>query len=260
MRPIERCLAEEEACGDALDFGAGTGQLTRRLARSGRFRSVTGADLYGRAADLPQEIRWIEGDLNEPLPQPPSSFDTVIAAEVIEHLENPRAVCRELFRLLRPGGRAVLSTPNNESWRALVALLVRGHFVAFGETAYPAHITALTRLDLERSLAEAGFRQISVRLHRGGGNSGATRAHLAIAPRRAGGRPAVQRQRRRDRAKGGVMLGPYWNVLREVASRNRPSRKPQFWENVRWPPVVAWNSRSPVASARVGWTTSTSSI
>jgi len=29
------------------------------------------------------------------------------------------------------------------------------------------------------------------------------------------------------------MLGASWNVLREVASRNRPSRKPQFWENVR---------------------------
>ena len=158
---IERRLADEDASGDALDFGAGTGQLTRRLTRSGRFRSVTGADLYARAVDLPPEIRWIEGDLNEPLPQSASTFDTVIAAEVIEHLENPRAVCRELFRLLRPGGQVLLSTPNNESWRALVALLVRGHFVAFGDSSYPAHITALTRLDLQRALAEAGFRQIA---------------------------------------------------------------------------------------------------
>ena len=185
---IERRLAEEEASGDALDFGAGTGQLTRRLARAGRFRSVTGADLYGRSADLPHEIRWIEGDLNEPLPQPPSSFDTVIAAEVIEHLENPRAVCRELFRLLRPGGRAVLSTPNNESWRSLVALLVRGHFVAFGETSYPAHITALTRLDLERALAEAGFRQITFAFTEVGGIPGRpSRTWQSLLGARAGG-------------------------------------------------------------------------
>jgi 2-polyprenyl-3-methyl-5-hydroxy-6-metoxy-1,4-benzoquinol methylase len=158
---IERRLAELGASGDALDFGAGTGQLTRRLHRSGRFRAIAGADLYPRAADLDPAIGWIEGDLNDPLPRPAGTFDLVVAAEVIEHLENPRAVCRELFRLLRPGGQVLLSTPNNESWRSLIALVVRGHFVHFGDSSYPAHITALTRLDLQRALTEAGFRQIA---------------------------------------------------------------------------------------------------
>jgi 2-polyprenyl-3-methyl-5-hydroxy-6-metoxy-1,4-benzoquinol methylase len=185
---VERRLAEVGASGDALDFGAGTGQLTRRLAHSGRFRSVAGADLFARAVDLPPDIRWIEGDLNEPLPQPASTFDTVIAAEVIEHLENPRAVCREVFRLLRPGGQAIVSTPNNESWRSLVALLVRGHFVAFGETSYPAHITALTRLDLERALAETGFRQISFSFTEVGGIPGLpSRTWQSLFGARAGG-------------------------------------------------------------------------
>jgi 2-polyprenyl-3-methyl-5-hydroxy-6-metoxy-1,4-benzoquinol methylase len=158
---VERRLTEMGVRGDVLDFGAGTGQLTRRLVGSGWFRSVTGADLYPRAPDLAPEIGWIQADLNDVLPASPASFDLVVAAEVIEHLENPRAICREIFRLLRPGGRALLSTPNNESWRALIALLVRGHFVAFGDTAYPAHITALTRLDLSRALAEAGFGDIA---------------------------------------------------------------------------------------------------
>jgi 2-polyprenyl-3-methyl-5-hydroxy-6-metoxy-1,4-benzoquinol methylase len=156
-RMIERRLMELATTGDVLDFGAGTGQLTLRLHETGRYRSVTGADLFPRAADLPPAVSWIEGDLNDRLPVPPASFDVVVAAEVIEHLENPRSVCRELFRLLRPGGHVLLSTPNNESWRAIVALLIRGHFVAFGDTSYPAHITALVRKDLERTLLEAGF-------------------------------------------------------------------------------------------------------
>jgi 2-polyprenyl-3-methyl-5-hydroxy-6-metoxy-1,4-benzoquinol methylase len=156
-RTIERRLGELDAAGDVLDFGAGTGQLTLRLHETLRYRSVTGADLFPRAADLPAAVSWIEGDLNDRLPIPPASFDLVVAAEVIEHLENPRSVCRELFRLLRPGGHVLLSTPNNESWRAIVALLIRGHFVAFGDTSYPAHITALVRKDLERTLVEAGF-------------------------------------------------------------------------------------------------------
>jgi 2-polyprenyl-3-methyl-5-hydroxy-6-metoxy-1,4-benzoquinol methylase len=158
---VERRLIEIGAGGDALDFGAGTGQLTRRLLDSKLFRSVTGADLFPRGDGLAPEVGWIQRDLNEALPVPPGSYDLVVAAEVIEHLENPRAVCREIFRLLRPGGQALLSTPNNESWRAIIALMVRGHFVLFGDTSYPAHITALVRIDLARALAEAGFGQIS---------------------------------------------------------------------------------------------------
>lgn len=154
---IDRRLVEVGAAGDLLDFGAGTGALSRRLQGSGRFRSITGADLYPRAAELEPAIAWLQGDLNNRLPAPDGSFDTVVAAEVIEHLENPRAMVREIFRLLRPNGWALLSTPNNESWRALISLLARGHFVAFGETSYPAHITALLRKDLERVLREAGF-------------------------------------------------------------------------------------------------------
>src|ERR1017187_5141962 len=132
---IERRLEELGASGDVLDFGAGTGRLARRLREAGRYRSVSGADLFPPAADLPTDLRWIEGDLNDGLPIPPASFDFVVAAEVIEHLENPRAVCRELHRLLRPGGHVLLSTPNNESWRSVVALVLRGHFVAFGGTS-----------------------------------------------------------------------------------------------------------------------------
>jgi 2-polyprenyl-3-methyl-5-hydroxy-6-metoxy-1,4-benzoquinol methylase len=157
---IERLVADVGGSGDVLDFGAGTGQLTKRLVASGRFRAVSGADLYPKPSDMPAGINWIVGDLNDRIPVADASFDLVIGAEVIEHLENPRAVCREIFRLLRPGGRVLLSTPNNESWRSVIALLVRGHFVAFGETAYPAHITALTRADLRRALTESGFRDV----------------------------------------------------------------------------------------------------
>ncbi len=112
---------------------------------------------FPRADTAPADLRWVQGDLNDRLPIGDRSFDLVVAAEVIEHLENPRAMCREIFRLLRPGGRLVLSTPNNESWRSIVALVVRGHFVAFGDTSYPAHITPLVRQDLDHVLTEAGF-------------------------------------------------------------------------------------------------------
>ena len=154
---IQARLTQLAIRGDVLDFGAGTGELTRRLYAAGLYKSIAGADLFARPSELPASIEWLEIDLNDRLPLPEARFDLVVGAEIIEHLENPRAVCREIFRLLRPGGYALLSTPNNESWRALLALALRGHFVAFGETSYPAHITALVRQDLDHALAEAGF-------------------------------------------------------------------------------------------------------
>lgn len=154
---ILKVIDDYHLCGRALDYGAGIGNFTRKLSASGRFQQIDGADILPRPENLPSAIRWHRLDLNDADAIPAASFDVVIAAEVIEHLENPRQVAREWFRILKPGGTLVLSTPNNESIRSLMALLVRGHYVAFLDSCYPAHITALLRKDLMRILSEAGF-------------------------------------------------------------------------------------------------------
>ncbi len=166
-----RAIADLNLRGAVLDFGAGTGTLTHLLLESGRFTSVYAADLMAQP-ERSGAVQWIRADLNDPLPLAESFFDAVIAAEVIEHLENPRAMARELFRILKPGGTAIVSTPNNESWRALISLLMRGHYVEFCNGSYPAHITALVRKDLERVFTEAGFEQIQFRFTNHGGVPG----------------------------------------------------------------------------------------
>lgn len=143
--------------GTILDYGAGRGEFTRSLLKLGLFDRVCVADLMAVPADLTNRVEWIQQDLNVPIACGDEQFDVVVAVEVIEHLENPRMMMRDLFRLLRRGGTAILSTPNNESWRSLLALLIRGHFVAFSASCYPAHITALVREDLKRIFQEAGF-------------------------------------------------------------------------------------------------------
>ena len=90
-------------------------------------------------------------------------YDLIVSVEVIEHLENPRAMARFLFDRLLPGGRCIVTTPNQESVRSLAALTFEGHFAAFRGASYPGHITALTRLDLLRVFQEAGFREIEIR-------------------------------------------------------------------------------------------------
>jgi 2-polyprenyl-3-methyl-5-hydroxy-6-metoxy-1,4-benzoquinol methylase len=143
--------------GEVLDFGAGAGALMERLLASGFTGTLTGADMLPRPAGIRDDIQWIQADLNEPIPRADASFNAIVAAEVIEHLENPRAAFREFRRLLKPHGQLLLTTPNQESVRAFASLVLRGHFVDFLDGSYPCHITALVRKDFERIAAEAGF-------------------------------------------------------------------------------------------------------
>jgi 2-polyprenyl-3-methyl-5-hydroxy-6-metoxy-1,4-benzoquinol methylase len=162
-------IGEYDMRGRALDYGAGVGSFTRRLSASHRFEQIDGADILPRPENLPSAIPWHRLDLNDANAIRAASFDVVIAAEVIEHLENPRQVAREWFRILKPGGTLILSTPNNESIRSLMALLARGHYVAFLDSCYPAHITALLRKDLMRILSEAGFSDVRFHFTNRGG-------------------------------------------------------------------------------------------
>ncbi|MBW4481624.1 MAG: methyltransferase domain-containing protein [Tildeniella torsiva UHER 1998/13D] len=154
---FKRALLNRSATGTVLDWGAGQGLLIQQLLNLKQFQSITATDIQPRPESIDSAVQWIQADLNNPLNLEAETFDVIVSAEVIEHLENPRAIVREWFRLLKPDGLLIFSTPNNESWRAVLALIYQGHFVDFGNLSYPAHITALIRKDLSRILNEAGF-------------------------------------------------------------------------------------------------------
>lgn len=154
---LATALRAIEPGAEILEFGAGTGTILKMLRDAGFRGRITAADILPKPLDISGNIVWIETDLNEPLPIADRSFDAIISTEVIEHLENPRAAFREFGRLLRPRGELMLTTPNQESIRSLLSLILRGHYVDFLDSSYPAHITPLVQLDLSRLCAEVGF-------------------------------------------------------------------------------------------------------
>ena len=139
-----------------LDVGAGLGEFVRVLKEQTQF-SLHGVDLMYSEI---KGVEWYVQDLNRNLQFQADKFDVVSCLEVVEHIENPRKLIREIFRVLKPGGCALISTPNNESWRAIISYIFRGHFVAFTDSSYPAHITAINQKDIHRMFSESGFMDI----------------------------------------------------------------------------------------------------
>ena len=95
--------------GRVLELAAGSGAFAQRLVELGF--TVEACDLYPeqfRAAGVP--VRF--ADLSERLPYDDGSFEYLSCLEGVEHLEDQFAFVRECWRVLRPGGRLLLSTPN----------------------------------------------------------------------------------------------------------------------------------------------------
>jgi 2-polyprenyl-3-methyl-5-hydroxy-6-metoxy-1,4-benzoquinol methylase len=165
-----------------LDVGCGEGRFAAELERAGA--RVMGIDVAerplarARALHPRLELRLVDGEGSWDLGD--ASFDVVWAGEVIEHVADTAAWLSELRRVLRSGGRLLLSTPaHGPLTRAHLAVSER----AFGERFHPLgeHLRFYTASTLNRLLASFGFEQIEVRS--AGGRPGARRLLLAEAVR-----------------------------------------------------------------------------
>jgi ubiquinone/menaquinone biosynthesis C-methylase UbiE len=99
--------------GRVLDYGCGPGVLLRRLVS--RAAECWGVDVD--AAELASAgaidgVRIEQIAPGQRLPFEDASFDTVVISEVIEHVADERMVLADLTRVLRPGGRLLLTTPH----------------------------------------------------------------------------------------------------------------------------------------------------
>jgi SAM-dependent methyltransferase len=145
-----------------LDVGCGRGDLGAALG--GLYDRYVGADVV-RHDGFPAGGEFVHVDLDRGrVDLPDDSAEVVACVETIEHVENPRALVRELTRLTKRGGWLFVTTPNQLSAAAKLSLLVRNQYPAFveAEGLYPAHITALLEADLVRLASECGLTDVSI--------------------------------------------------------------------------------------------------
>lgn len=151
-----------------LDLGCGSGQVAAYLKKQG-YR-IWGIDISKRAVSLAKKLKigeFLVGDIEEKLPYRPSFFDIVFWGDGIEHVFEPEKVLKEVKRVLKPGGRVIISCPNMAFW------IYRWHYLKTGtiphteghqcEPWQTGHIRFFNSKILARLLKKTGFKPTKIR-------------------------------------------------------------------------------------------------
>ena len=153
---------------DILSLGCGTGSDIWHLASD---HQVYGIDISetGIAIARAHGIDAIVRSVTEPFPYPDSSFDIVVAKDILEHILNPLSVMKEIKRVIRPEGHLVVLIPNQFYWVFRLRYLFGRNLIwktflhdqtkTFEEWNY-IHVRFFTWRGAQRLLNAAGFKII----------------------------------------------------------------------------------------------------
>lgn len=160
LRKAMAMFERESGRGRVLDVAAGSGIAAGALAERGW--RVSALDISEELVAQIQERGQIDAavhDLSEgPLPFQDGTFEAVFAGEIIEHLVDTASFVAELRRVLKPGGIAVITTPNLASFENRLRLLLGRYpiWVEY-ELSDQGHVRSYTVPTLRHQLRSNGF-------------------------------------------------------------------------------------------------------
>jgi SAM-dependent methyltransferase len=154
-------LGEARPGERVLDLGCGAGRFVAALRDAGA--DPVGVEIASAALDRARrvapgaELRLLEPDGSVPLEH--GSVDLVWCSEVLEHVADGAHLLLEARRVLKPGGRLLVTVPYHGRVQAALVGLLRfdRHFDPQGQ-----HLRFFTRASLIRTLSDAGFGDVRV--------------------------------------------------------------------------------------------------
>ena len=117
--------------GRILDLGCGNGYYSKELKDLGF--EVVSVDGDIKRFKYRDEIKFLSFNFEEPFPIKDDSFDYVLFLEVIEHMRTPFFCIKEISRILKPGGKLLISTPNILNISSRLRFLFEGAYDFFRE-------------------------------------------------------------------------------------------------------------------------------
>ena len=166
IRLADAVICHVPAGGNVLDLGCGTGELAEAIAAAGM--RPTGCDISPEmlhravAANPSGTIDWIQLDSDwRILPFEAKTFDAVVAASVLEYVDDPVAVLRECRRVLRPGGVVLCTVPDPRhpirwlEW--LIDVAARGPVIRAAGRRWPRLEGYLTYLQISQHRHPSGW-------------------------------------------------------------------------------------------------------
>jgi predicted TPR repeat methyltransferase len=144
--------------GRVLDVGCGAGEVGRALRDRADFLAGIEVDPEAAAAARESYDQVVPGRAEDVIDSLAGPFDTILAYDVLEHLERPDDVLRRLRSVAADGALLHVSVPNARHWSLQRDLVLRG---TFGYTDWGhrdrTHLRWLTRRDLVALLESAGW-------------------------------------------------------------------------------------------------------
>ena len=155
-------LGEARPGERVLDLGCGAGRFVAALREAGA--EPVGVELAEAALERARanapgaDLRLVADDGSLPLEH--ASVDLVWCSEVLEHVPDTAHLLLEVRRVLRPGGRLLVTVPHHGRLQAALIALTRfeSHFDPLGQ-----HVRFYTRRSLAAALEHAGFDDVRVR-------------------------------------------------------------------------------------------------
>ncbi|MFZ4712066.1 MAG: class I SAM-dependent methyltransferase [Bacteriovoracaceae bacterium] len=89
-------------------------------------------------------------------------YEVVSIIEALHFFENPRKLLRNAYEHLSPHGTLIITIPNLHTFTSILSFVFRGCHSAFWGKNYPAHITALDRISLERMIQDLGPMEVEI--------------------------------------------------------------------------------------------------
>ncbi|OFW57010.1 MAG: hypothetical protein A2133_08465 [Actinobacteria bacterium RBG_16_64_13] len=124
FRVLARHLPAANAGARWLDLGGGAGEFSLLAKEKGYEVTLVDGDTRNVAGVASLGVRGVLADLNGRLDQlDDHQFDGVSLIEVVEHIPMAECLVSEAYRLLKPGGLMLLSTPNAVWWRERMRIL-----------------------------------------------------------------------------------------------------------------------------------------